>query len=452
MRSTSHSHQVSGPFRRALAASVSGQALEWYDFAIYGLAASTVFPRIFFPGASPLMGLLASFATFAVGFVARPVGGVIFGRLGDRIGRKPALMLTLLLMGVSTVIIGLLPDFGTIGVLAPILLVVLRLAQGIGVGGEWSGAAVLVIESAPTHRRGFFSSMINSGEYIGTLVAAGVFTALNAMMPQDAFYAWGWRIPFVLASVGIIFSLVIRRKVDETPAFAEIAEKASANQPGLGASLRAQWRNVIAIIGLRMFENASAYIILAFAVTYATRAGNAESTATLGVTIASAVAIPLIPLFGRLSDRIGRKRVYLIGVVFLLIFFVPFFTLIESQQPLLVWTAFILIFALGMAPMLAAQPAWFAEMFPTAFRYSGTAISTNVATVFAGGMAPFIATALLNSTGNLTFVFVYLGVLGLVTLAATLFTRETLGTDLDAPACTAQSAAPALSPAVSDRG
>ena len=415
--------------RRALAASISGQALEWYDFALYGLAAAIVFPRVFFPDAGPLMGVLASFATFAVGFIARPVGGFVFGLLGDRIGRTRTLMITIMLMGVGTVLIGLLPGVEQLGILAPLALVVLRLVQGLGIGGEWSGSAVLVVETAPTHRRGFFSSLINSGEYIGTLIASGLFAALSHAMGDEAFTAWGWRIPFLLSAVGVLICWLIRRRLEEPRAFTDAIEL-PGERLTLRQSLRSEWRHILGVIGIRMFENAGAYVILAFAVTYAEGVGVPTSTTTLGVSVASLVAIVMIPVFGALSDRIGRRRVYMIGAVFLLLFFWPFFLLLDTANAAGVWLAFGAAYGLGMSPMLSVEPAWFAELFPTRFRYAGTAISANIATVLAGGLAPFIAVGLLAITGNLVLVLGYLAVLAAISLVAAARTPETVGTEL----------------------
>ncbi|KAA9164022.1 MHS family MFS transporter [Amycolatopsis acidicola] len=414
------------PFKRALIASISGQALEWYDFYLYGLAAALVFPHVFFPGASDFVGLLASFGTFAVGFVARPVGGLVFGRLGDRIGRSPTLVITILVMGLGTVAIGLLPTYDQVGVISPILLVLLRVVQGIGVGGEWSGSAVLVLEYAPEHRRGFFSSMINSGEYIGTLPAAGLFTLMSATMSDASFSSWGWRIPFLVSVLAVVGSLIIRRAVEETPAF-QAVQGEGTRPPSLRESLRSQWRSVATVVGLRILENASAYLITAFAVTYAETTGHASSTVTtLGVFLASAVAIPMIPLWGYVSDLVGRKKVFAGGACFMLAFYVPFFLLVGSGQTGPIWLAFMAAYAFGMAPMLSVEPSWFAELFPTEFRFSGTAISSNVGAVFAGGLAPFIATALFGAGGDsLSLVYVYIGMLGLVTITAIVLARET---------------------------
>ncbi|RGE24332.1 MFS transporter [Leucobacter sp. wl10] len=417
------------PHRRALAASVSGQALEWYDFALYGLAAAIIFPRMFFPDAEPVVGVLASFATFAVGFIARPVGGFVFGRMGDRIGRARTLMITILLMGIGTMLIGAIPSFESIGLLAPILLVMLRLIQGLGIGGEWSGAAVLVVETSPRERRGFLSSMINSGEYVGTLVASGLFAVLALVMPQEAFQTWGWRVPFLLSGVGVLICWAIRRRLEEPETFTDAISVVEA-QPTFMQSIRAEGRHILGIIGLRMFENASAYIILAFAVTYAESVGVPTSTTTLGVSLASVVAIFLIPVFGGLSDRIGRRKTYTIGAVFLILFFWPFFLLLDTNNALLVWVAFGVAYGLGMSPMLAVAPAWFAELFPTRFRYSGTAISANIATVLAGGLAPFIAVALMAMSGNLVLVMVYLVALAVISLLAARLTPETAGSEL----------------------
>lgn len=420
-------------FRRALIASVSGQALEWYDFYIYGLAAALVFPRLFFPGSSTLVGVLASFGTFAVGFIARPVGGLLFGRLGDRIGRSRTLVLTLLLMGISTIGIGLLPGYDTIGFLAPLLLIVFRIAQGVGVGGEWSGASVLVLEYAPSKRRGLFTGMINSGEYIGILIATLLFTALSGALSDEAFHAWGWRVPFLVSVVGIAISLVIRRSVEEPPAFRKIEGAVSEKQPSLGASLRAQGRNIIVVIGLKLFENAAAYVITAFAVTYATMVGEVPvSVTTLGISLAALVSIPMIPMWGYLSDRIGRKPVFLIGLAFLVAFFWPFFLILDTQDTVLIWLAFTLAYGLGMAPMLSVEPSWFAEMFPTEFRFTGTAVGSNIAAVLGGGFAPFIATALLAVGGNgVGLILAYVGVLAVITLVSALFARETRGEEIE---------------------
>lgn len=428
-REAQQSTQQEPAYRRALAASVSGQALEWYDFALYGLAAAIIFPKIFFPDVDPVIGVLASFATFAVGFVARPIGGFVFGRLGDKIGRTRTLMITIMLMGVGTVLIGLLPTYGQIGLFAPLMLVVLRLVQGMGIGGEWSGSAVLVVETAPKERRGFLSSLINSGEYIGTLIASGLFAVLSLAMPEDAFHSWGWRIPFLLSAVGVLICWLIRRKLEEPETFTAAIEIPTEN-PTLMQSIRSEWRHILGIIGIRMFENAGAYIILAFAVTYAEGVGVPTSTTTFGVSVASVVAIFMIPIFGKLSDKIGRRKVYMIGAVFLILFFWPFFLLLDTTNAFWVWLAFGVAYGLGMSPMLSVEPAWFAELFPTRFRYSGTAISANIATVLAGGLAPFIAVGLMALTGNLVLVMVYLAVLAVISLVAAKLTPETVGTEL----------------------
>jgi metabolite-proton symporter len=426
------SKQEANPLRRALVASVGGQALEWYDFALYGLAAALVFPHVFFPGSSQLVGTLASFATFAVGFVARPVGGFIFGRLGDKIGRSPTLIITILLMGVSTILIGVLPSYHSIGFAAPVLLIILRVLQGVGVGGEWSGAAVVVVEYAPREKRGLFTSMINSGEYIGLLPATALFTLLVTVMPDADFQNWGWRIPFLLSALGVLATFIVRRNLDETPEFQALEADHEVQTYTFREAMRSNGRNMLIVIGIRIFENASAYIITAFAVTYAERVvGVQTSVLTLGVFFAGAVSIPMIPVWGALSDRIGRKKVYFVGLAFLLAFYWPFFELLNSGSTGLIWLAFMLAYAFGMAPMLSVEPAWFAELFPTDFRYSGTAISANVASVFAGGIAPFIATALLAANDDrVHLVLAYLAVLGVITLIAVVVARETSGSDL----------------------
>ncbi|MFC9557210.1 MFS transporter [Rhodococcus sp. NPDC056960] len=423
---------VASPLRRALLASVGGQALEWYDFALYGLAAALVFPHVFFPGSSDFVGTLASFGTFAVGFIARPIGGVIFGRLGDKIGRSPTLIITILLMGISTVLIGVLPDYHSIGMAAPILLVVLRVAQGVGVGGEWSGAAIVVCEYAPEKKRGFFTSMINSGEYIGLLPATALFTFLVTIMPDDQFQDWGWRIPFLLSAIGLLATFIVRRTLDETPEFKALEEDNSVAKPSLKEALQSNGRNIFIVIGIRIFENASAYLITAFAVTYAEQVIGVEtSTLTMGVFFAGVIAIPMIPLWGALSDRIGRKKIFLGGLLFLTAFYWPFFLLLGTNTTGLIWLAFSLAYAFGMAPMLSVEPAWFAELFPTDFRYSGTAISANVASVVAGGIAPLVAISLLAANDDkIYYILGYIGVLAVITLVAVLIARETSGTTL----------------------
>ncbi len=284
-------------------------------------------------------------------------------------------------------------------------------------------------DGPPKERRGFLSALINSGEYIGTLIASALFAVLSLVIPQEAFHAWGWRIPFILSALGVFICWLIRRELEEPETFTnaiEVQEKA----PTLVQSIKAEWRHILGIIGIRMFENAGAYIILAFAVTYAEGVGVSTATTTFGVTVASVVAIFAIPAFGRLSDRIGRRAVYMIGATFLILFFWPFFLLLDTNNAFWVWTAFGIAYGLGMSPMLAVEPAWFAELFPTRFRYSGTAISANIATVVSGGVAPLIAVGLMALTGDLVLVMVYLVLMAAISLIAARFTPETKGIEL----------------------
>ncbi|MFJ7996527.1 MFS transporter [Streptomyces sp. NPDC096310] len=440
--------------KRIVAASLIGTTIEWYDFFLYGSAAALVFNKLFFPGSDPLVGTLLSFLTYAVGFAARPLGALVFGHYGDRIGRKKLLVLSLLLMGGATFAIGLLPTHATIGTAAPVLLTVLRLVQGFALGGEWGGAVLLVSEHGDAERRGFWASWPQTGAPAGQLLATGVLAALTALLSDGQFVSWGWRIPFLLSGVLVIVGLWIRLSVDESPVFkaalAQAARRAAADGGAdaetmpLIAVLRHHWRDVLVAMGARMAENISYYVITAFILVYATNsAGLSKQTALNAVLIASAVHFAVIPAWGALSDRIGRRPVYVIGAVGVGAWMFPFFALIDSAG----FGNLLLAVTVGLVlhgAMYAPQAAFFSEMFATRMRYSGASIGAQFSSVAAGAPAPLIATALLADYDSSTPIALYVIAAALITVVAIACARETRHRDLtDVEADPAQPGVPA---------
>ncbi|MEU1619803.1 MFS transporter [Streptomyces sp. NPDC005722] len=429
-----------GSLRRIVAASLIGTTIEWYDFFLYGSAAALVFNKLFFPGEEPLVGTLLSFLTYAVGFAARPVGALVFGHYGDRLGRKRLLVLSLLLMGGATFCIGLLPTFATIGVAAPVLLTVLRLVQGFALGGEWGGAVLLVSEHGDAKRRGFWASWPQTGAPAGQLLATGVLSALTALLSDEAFTSWGWRIPFLLSGVLVMVGLWIRLSVDESPVFkaalaraeARRTEESAVERLPLVSVLRDHWRDVLVAMGARMAENISYYVITAFVLVYATEhAALGKQTALNAVLIASAVHFAVIPAWGALSDRVGRRPVYLLGAAGVGLWAFPFFALIDTKS----FPALLLAVTGGLVlhgAMYAPQAAFFTEMFATRMRYSGASIGAQFASVAAGAPAPLIATALLASYDSSVPIALYVIAAALLTLIAVGVAKETRGRDLDA--------------------
>ncbi|MFD3451173.1 MFS transporter [Streptomyces sp. NPDC058691] len=426
--------------RRIVAASLIGTTIEWYDFFLYGSAAALVFNKLFFPGSDPLVGTLLSFLTYAVGFAARPIGALVFGHYGDRLGRKRLLVLSLLLMGGATFCIGLLPTHATLGSAAPVLLTALRLVQGFALGGEWGGAVLLVSEHGDARRRGFWASWPQTGAPAGQLLATGVLSALTALLSDAAFTSWGWRVPFLLSGVLVLVGLWIRLSVDESPVFKEALARADARKTEtaavermpLVAVLRDHWRDVLVAMGARMAENISYYVITAFVLVYATtQAGLGKQTALNAVLIASAVHFAVIPAWGALSDRIGRKPVYLLGAAGVGLWAFPFFALIDTKS----FPALLLAVTVGLVmhgAMYAPQAAFFSEMFATRMRYSGASIGAQFASVAAGAPAPLIATALLADYGNSTPIALYVILAAVITLVAVSVAKETRGRDLAA--------------------
>ncbi|MFC8676308.1 MFS transporter [Streptomyces griseorubiginosus] len=421
--------------KRIVAASLIGTTIEWYDFFLYGSAAALVFNKLFFPDSDPLVGTLLSFLTYAVGFAARPLGALVFGHYGDRLGRKKLLVLSLLLMGGATFAIGLLPTHATVGTAAPVLLTVLRLVQGFALGGEWGGAVLLVSEHGDARRRGFWASWPQTGAPAGQLLATGVLSLLTAVLSDTAFGSWGWRIPFLLSGVLVIVGLWIRLSVDESPVFkkalaqAEAREGAAEKLPVVSV-LRHHWRDVLVAMGARMAENISYYVITAFILVYATTsAGVSKQTALNSVLIASAVHFAVIPAWGALSDRVGRRPVYLLGAVGVGAWMFPFFSLVDTGG----FGNLVLAVTVGLVlhgAMYAPQAAFFSEMFATRMRYSGASIGAQFASVAAGAPAPLIATALLADYGTSTPIALYVIAAAVLTVVAVGVAQETRHWDL----------------------
>ena len=405
-----------GQVRKAAVASVVGTSIEWYDFFLYGTASALIFPAVFFPESSEYAGQLESFATLAVGFAARPVGAAIFGHWGDRIGRKATLIVTLLLMGVSTALIGLLPSTETIGMAAPLLLVLLRLLQGIAVGGEWSGSVLLAMEWGDQKRRGLMGSYAQIGVPVGLILGTGGLSALYAIAP-DAFLTWGWRIPFLASLVMVAIGLWVRLRILETPMFAkQVEEKKVEKLPVIEVIKR--YPKEIALTSLARFsEQMPFYIFTTFVLTYVVSQGISEGFALNAVMAAAALQLISIPLFSHLSDRFGRKRIYNAGIIAIAIYGFVYFGLLNTGSAILVFIA-ILLSLIPHDMQYGPQAAMIAESFPTSLRYGGAGIGYQLSSVFAGGPAPLIATVLMEEFGTAYAISAFILFSCVVSLAA----------------------------------
>jgi MFS transporter, MHS family, shikimate and dehydroshikimate transport protein len=415
---------------RVVAASFIGTTIEWYDFFLYGTAAALVFDKLFFPTLDPFAGRMASFGTYAVGFFARPVGGIVFGHFGDRMGRKSMLVATLILMGLGTFFIGVLPTYDQIGVLAPALLVVLRFIQGFGVGGEWGGAVLMAVEHGHRGKRGLYASWVQAGVPAGSLLANAIFT-LFSLLPNDAFLSWGWRVPF-LFGIGLLgVGLFIRLQIHESPLFAQVRERKQQAAVPFFEVLTRYPRNVLLAIGARMAENGGFYIFTVFVLTYATVNLDLPRAVILNcLLIATVLQFISIPLFGVLSDVIGRRPVYLAGALALGAFAFPFFWMVNTSSPTLIGIA-ISIALVAQSAMYAPQAAFFSELFGTDVRYTGASIGYQLASPLAGGLAPLICVSLLEwAGGRIWGVAVYLIVLCAITLVSVWLATETHRTHL----------------------
>lgn len=430
--------------RRVAMTALAGSSIEWYDFFLYGTAAALVFPKAFFPAdMPPIVALIASFSTFAVGFIARPLGGIVFGHFGDRNGRKTALVVALLMMGVGTTLIGLLPTYGSIGAAAPIILVILRFIQGLAIGGQWGGATLLVTESAPAEKRGFYGAFAQAGAPVGVILANLAFLGVSQFLPENDFMAWGWRLPFVASAILILVSIYVQLRLEDTPAFKalEAAKKAKADQGVVAAPERSPILEVLRLYPGRIALAAGAflsiqvsfYILIAFVIAYGTSAdglGLSRNTMLAAVLLGSVVQIPTQFLAASLSDRYGRRGVFMVGAALSGLWAFAMFPLLATGQFI-----FILIAITGglctLGIQYGPQAAFFSELFRTKFRYSGASLGYQIGAILGGGLAPTIAVLLWNSYGTF-YVSIYIAVASVLTLLSVLALLETRGSDMHA--------------------
>ena len=429
------SSPITTGLKRVVVASMAGTVVEWYEFFLYGTAATLVFNKIFFSETtSELNAIFLAFATYAVGFVARPVGGVVFGHYGDKFGRKKLLQFSLLLVGAATFLMGCLPTFGQIGYWAPGLLVALRFIQGFAVGGEWGGAILLVAEHSPDRQRGFWASWPQAGVPVGNLLATIVLLALTGTLSDEAFLSWGWRVAFWLSAVVVLVGYYIRTKVTDAPIFVaaqEEAERIKATSFSVVEVLKRYPRGVFTAMGLRFGENIMYYLVVTFSITYLKVQVGADTSSILWyLLVAHAVHFAAVPIVGHLADRFGRKPVYMVGAVLGASWGFFAFPMMNSGNYAVV-TAAVTIGLMIHAFMYAPQPAIMAEMFPTRMRYSGVSLGYQVTSIVAGSLAPLIAVKLLDVYDSSVPIAIYLAVACAITFVAVLVSRETNGIDLE---------------------
>ncbi|HHY2938705.1 TPA: MFS transporter [Enterobacter roggenkampii] len=405
--------------KKVLIASLTGSAIEWFDYFLYGTAAALVFNKIFFPMVDPVIGLILSYLSFSLTFFIRPIGGVLFAHIGDRIGRKKTLVLTLSLMGGATVMIGLLPTYEMIGLWAPALLILMRIIQGMGIGGEWGGALLLAYEYAPEKRKGFFGSIPQAGVTIGMLMATFIVSLMTLFSEED-FLSWGWRIPFLLSSVLVLLGLWIRKDIDETPDFQRVKASGQVAKAPLRDTLKHHWREVLIAAGLKVVETAPFYIFSTFVVSYATSTLTYQKSQALeAVTLGALVATLMIPLMGLLSDKVGRQRMYAISVFVLGLFIVPWFMLLNTGTTWGIVLATVIAFGVLWAPVTAVLGTLCSEIFSANVRYTGITLGYQLGAALAGGTAPLIATGLLvKYDGDWVPVAWYLAVTVTISLIA----------------------------------
>jgi metabolite-proton symporter len=427
--------------RRVAIASLIGTTIEWYDFFVYGTAAALVFRPQFFPNVSPTVGTIASLSTFAIGFVARPVGGALMGHVGDRIGRKSMLVASLIIMGLATVCIGLLPNFATIGITAPILLVLLRFVQGIGVGGEWGGAVLMSVEHAPRFKRTLYGSFPQMGLPAGVALASLAFLALRLLVDDAQFTSWGWRIPFLVSALLIAFGLVVRLKLTESPAFEAVQARKEQSRLPVVDVLRSRPRNLFAASVLNIAASGLGNILLVYTLTYVTKNLGVSSKTMLWVTVIVAVMwTVLIPVSAALADRYGRQRVFLSGAALCVVWAFPYFWLLNTGS----FGAILLAAAVAgaaVAIMSAPHAALVAYAFPARIRYSGSSIAYALGGIAGGALAPIIATALFAAFGSAVPISLYLIVIGLISALGAVFIVSNMSAD-DAEIAQAAAAVP----------
>lgn len=427
------SELIDGPTRRrALFGSAVGSAVEWYDYFLYGTMSALVFGPLFFPSGDPVASQMLALASFALAFLIRPIGGIIFSHIGDRIGRKKTLVITLTIMGVATVAIGLMPTFETIGMWAPILLTVLRLLQGLALGGEWGGGLLMAVEYAPRNKRGLYGAVPQTGALFGLALGNLAASATSSIFSNEDFLSYGWRIPFLFSVVLVGIGLWIRHSVAETPSFQNVVATNSTVKVPLMKTLRHHWRAVIITIGAKFVETSTFFIFATFTVSYAVSLGFARSEALNAVLIAAIVAIPVMLGVGALSDRVGRKKMFLTGAGLIMIYIIPFFWLVNQESFLLLTVAVVVGFSCIWSMYGAVLGTFFAESYPADVRYTGVSLGYQIGAALVGGPAPLIATALLTGFGG-SYIPIGLFIIAcsVVSVVAVLFAKDRSGEILD---------------------
>lgn len=413
------SHRLAG------ISSMVGTTIEWYDFFIYGAAAALIFNKLFFPNLDPLTGVLAAFATYAVGFIGRPLGGIIFGHFGDKIGRKTMLLTTLIMMGIPTVLIGLLPTYESIGYWATFFLVILRFVQGMAMGGEWGGAVLMAVEHAPEGGKGFWGSLPQASAG-GGLMLASIALGLVSLLPEASLFSWGWRLPFLASILLLGVGWYIRVKVPESPDFEKVKQQAQEVKVPAMQVFKNHPRELLTIIFARAAENAWFYIASTFALAYTTTKLGIPRQDILFATICGAGLIMVMtPLCGHLSDKVGQRNMFMFGLVVLALYCYPFFSMLDTKDPVLVWTAIVLAIGVVFPIMYAPQSQLFARQFPAEIRYSGISISVQFAGVLGGGLAPLIATKLLSiGNGSLHLIITYIMSMAIFAIFCSFFMKR----------------------------